>query len=311
LPLAVNRHLPIDMPLIASNQIWRSYYQRAFPDIRKINVSDTFPLDNTTCPDFEAKKLRQAYRAAVSFTDRNIGMVLGKLRELGLYDSTIICFISDHGYQLGDNDQWGKHTNFEHATHVPAMLRLPPAFYPGFKPGRSAAFVEEVDLFPTLVEVAIGNQLPRCPENLPAARQIDTCTEGLSFAPLLMNGSHPWKQASFSQYQRGANMGYTVRVDGWRYTEWAAFNRSRAATGPDWTKLQGVELYAHGATGANDCTYNYEHRNVVKDAANKAVSERLRKLLHSGWRQALPGAALHQASLVMPTGWMDKNSAYV
>lgn len=91
----------------------------------------------------------------MSFTDRNIGLVIDKLKDMGLYDSTIISFIGDHGFQLGDNDQWGKHTNFEHATHVPAMLRLPPVQFPDFAPGRTTALVEAVDLFPTLVDVAI------------------------------------------------------------------------------------------------------------------------------------------------------------
>lgn len=56
----------------------------------------------------------------------------------------------------GDNDEWGKHDNFEHATRIPFMVRLPQRLFPKFSPGRSRAFVETVDLFPTLVELALG-----------------------------------------------------------------------------------------------------------------------------------------------------------
>ena len=28
----------------------------------------------------------------------------------------------DHGWHLGDHGRWNKHTNFEHATHVPMLI---------------------------------------------------------------------------------------------------------------------------------------------------------------------------------------------
>jgi iduronate 2-sulfatase len=112
---------------------------------------------------------------------------------------------ADHGYQLGDNGQWGKHTDFEHATHIPFLVRLPSASFPKFTPGaRSAAFLENVDLFPTLVELAMPDEaaVPLCPIDANATRAIELCTEGVSFAPLLMDLNATWKSASFSQYHR-------------------------------------------------------------------------------------------------------------
>ena len=49
--------------------------------------------------------LAQAYRAALSFTDRNIGVVLDGLDEVGIAETTIVALWADHGYQLGDNAQ--------------------------------------------------------------------------------------------------------------------------------------------------------------------------------------------------------------
>ena len=139
------------------------------------------------------------YRAALSFTDRNIGEMLGAAKAHGLYDDAIVLLWADHGYQLGDNGQWGKHTDFEHATRIPFMVRLPPSAFPRFRPGRSAAFVENADLMPTLAELAIGDTVPRCPADADASRATMLCTDGLSFAPVLAEPAVKWKAGSFSQ----------------------------------------------------------------------------------------------------------------
>ena len=129
---------------------------------------------------------------------------------------------------FGDNNQYGKHTNFEHATRIPFMMKLPTATWPGFRPGRTSALVENVDLFPTLAELGAQAPLKTCPVDAVRSRATKECTEGLSFAPLLTGASAGasagWKRASFSQYNRQgealpkAVMGYSIRVPGWRYT---------------------------------------------------------------------------------------------
>ena len=120
------------------------------------------------------------------------------------------------------------------------MMKLPTAIWPEFRPGRTSAMVENVDLFPTLAELGAGAPLKMCPADAARSRATKECTEGLSFAPLLtgasgsrgrMGGaaeslapSNVWKRASFSQYNRqgealpNAVMGYSIRVPGWRYT---------------------------------------------------------------------------------------------
>jgi hypothetical protein len=90
----------------------------------------------------------------------------------------------------------------------------------------------------SLVELATGVTMARCPKDVHASRLTPTCTEGLSFMPVLLpppasaatapvsRGPRPsatptWKRASFSQYERLGEtvMGYTARVAGYRYTE--------------------------------------------------------------------------------------------
>ena len=278
------------------------------PDVNKSGAGGTltpdFPFDNTTYPDWKAKELRRAYWAAVSYTDANIGLVLDALHASPFANSTIVALWGDHGYALGDNDEWAKQTNFEHATHIPFMISVP-----GLAPGVSHALVEEVDLLPTLVQASTlgsGSQratVPPCPADTQTSRATSLCTEGFSLLPLLRNSSAVWGRGAWSQFVRKASqcdcpagskaatcncnvtagnipgstgtiMGYTLRVDAYRYTVWVFFNQTAAA--PDFTQVVGEELYLHDEHPL-PVTWGVEHTNVIRDPQHQAVAERLRK----------------------------------
>ena len=94
-----------------------------------------------------AQMVIQAYRASVSFVDAQVGRVLRALKETGLEDNTLVVFLSDHGYHLGEHGHWQKQTLFEEATRVPFILRNPDELN-----SHAAEFapVELVDLYPTV-----------------------------------------------------------------------------------------------------------------------------------------------------------------
>ncbi len=208
-------------------------------------------------PDETALSLIRGYRACISFMDAQLGKVLDELDRLGLRDNTIVVFLGDHGYHLGENGIFTKMTNFELGTHAPLIVSVPGQKTTG-KTTRS--LVEFVDIYPTLAELA-GLPLP-------------AHLEGASFAPLFANPDRPWKQAVFSQYLRPGKdkfMGRSVRVDRWRYTEWVNGKQESA----------GIELYDE----VNDPKENV---NVAGEAANKAVIADMAKLLKAGWKNAKP-----------------------
>lgn len=108
------------------------------------------PEGARTDPEWH-KQLRHAYAAATSYVDEQVGRVLRAVEELGLAENTIIVIWSDHGFALGEQGIWGKHSLYEAALKAPLFIR-----YPGMpEPGPiSPAIVETIDIYPTLTDLA-------------------------------------------------------------------------------------------------------------------------------------------------------------
>jgi iduronate 2-sulfatase len=135
-----------------------------------------------------------------------------------------------------------KHTNFEDATHAPMMVHIPGRTDGGIT---TEALTEFVDLFPTLVDAANLPPLELCPED---SDKTMLCREGSSLMPLIDDPKLPnWKNRVFSQCKRdGGYMGYTMRTDKYRYTEWVQFKYAPEYK-PNWNNLTATELYDHEA----------------------------------------------------------------
>jgi uncharacterized sulfatase len=196
----------------------------------------------------QEEKLRQfkrAYFASVTFVDAQVGRVLDALDRLKLSDNTIVVLFGDHGWSLGEHGQWQKQLLFEEAARVPFIITLP-------KPQTTepcARTVELVDIYPTLADLC----------NLRAPANLD----GRSLRPLLENPKARWMVPAITQQVRtdGSTriMGYSLRTERWRYTEW------------DGGKA-GVELYDH----VDD---PHEWHNISKDSKYAKVVSDMKRLL--------------------------------
>lgn len=212
--------MPAAAPAIAFHQ---SEELRGYTDIP----------DKGVIPDGKVKELLQGYYAAVSYTDAQIGKLLDELDRLHLTNNTIVVLLSDHGFHLGEQGMWGKSTNFENATRVPLIISAPGIVR---QPGHTVALAELIDLYPTLTNLC-GLGSPDAPA-------------GISLAPVLKNATVKGKTYALSQFIRpyGAlsnaaritTMGYSLRTDTYRFTEWYDVKTHA---------LVATELYDHTIDG--------------------------------------------------------------
>jgi len=214
--------------------------------------------------DEQALSLIHGYYACVSYIDTLIGRVISELERLGLRENTIIILWGDHGWQLGEHGLWCKHTNFETSVLSPLIISVPGQQSAGTK---TDALVEFVDIYPSLCELC-GIPLP---DGL----------EGSSFRPLIENPNREWKKAAFSQYPRRINgqkggMGYSIRTDHYRYTEW---------TLPG-TSYLSRELYDHYVDPK-------ENVNIAYRPENAMLVTQLSNQLHEGWRKENPVSKIY------------------
>jgi iduronate 2-sulfatase len=197
----------------------------------------------------QEREVIRAYYASISFMDANVGRLLDALDRLKLTENTIVVFMSDHGYSLGEHGQWMKQLLFEESARSPLIIAGPGV---RAKAAASPRVVEYLDLYPTLADLA----------GVAPPREI----EGRSLRPLLQQPDAAWNHPALTQVRRGNGsdgffMGYSIRTERWRYTEWDDSRR-------------GTELYDEKADSG-------ELHNRAGDAAYADIVQELKSLLRS------------------------------
>ncbi len=215
-----------------------------------LGSTQPWPLFGVT--EDQARECKQAYYAAISFVDAQIGRLLEAMDRLKLWEKTVVVFWSDHGYHLGEHGLWMKQSLFEESARVPMIVVAPGAKGNG---KASARTVEFVDVYPTLADLA-GVAAPK---NL----------AGASLRPLLEDPSKAWERPAFTQVQRGGFPGHSVRTERWRYIEWDG-------------GAQGTQLYDHDADPR-------EQKNLAADPQHAKVMEELKAHVKKNWPVRVTG----------------------
>ncbi|MHC4705990.1 MAG: sulfatase-like hydrolase/transferase [Planctomycetota bacterium] len=134
------------------NFVFLHYYDPHFtyepPEPFASKFRNVPPPENVTTK-FE-QVLFDGYAGEIAYTDHCIGQVVDKLRQLGLYDSTLIIITSDHGEMLGQHGE-GFHGYFlyQPALRVPLIFKLPQSS----EHRRITSTVGLVDIVPTVCSV--------------------------------------------------------------------------------------------------------------------------------------------------------------
>lgn len=152
--------------------------------------------------DSQARKQKTlaAYYASVQFMDAQVGRILAKLEERQLATNTIVVFTSDHGYHLGEHELWQKMSLHEESVRVPLVLSVPQQ-----SPGVSASLVEQIDIYPTLADLA----------GLP----IPAHCQGKSLRPIL---NHPNQQIRDAVYCLRRRNDHLYRTKDWALIHYRA-----------------------------------------------------------------------------------------
>ncbi|MCC6682005.1 MAG: sulfatase [Phycisphaeraceae bacterium] len=257
-------HLPFNAP----KQYWDMYDPEAIPgpdpataprnvpeialhNYKELRGYTDMPQEGPPTPQ-QVKHLRHGYFAAISYVDAQIGKVLDELDKLGLADNTIVVFWSDHGYHIGEHAIWSKTSNFERDAQVPLIISVPGMANAG---QQCDALVELLDLYPTVADLA----------GLAAPHPL----EGKSLRPVLENPTVEVREAALTQHPRppygekAQVMGYSIRTQGYRYTEWRAIDSG---------DLVARELYDHQQD-------DIESVNIVDEPALVEQVQQLHELL--------------------------------
>lgn len=112
------------------------------------------------------------YISAINRLDYNLGKLTDKLKELGIYDDTIIIYTSDHGAHFKTRNAEYKRSCHDASIHTPLIIRGG-----NFKGGiREKRLSSLIDLPPTLLSMS-GIEIPDSYMGVDLSKQIDKSEE--------------------------------------------------------------------------------------------------------------------------------------
>ncbi|MEX0988047.1 MAG: sulfatase [Bacteroidales bacterium] len=214
------------VPLIAPENCFAAYPEDEV-ELPSVRIGENVPEEALRrqndkifgMSDLQKRQTIGGYMASVRFMDQQVGRLLDALDRLELRDETIVIFLSDHGYNLGEHDCWSKISLWEGSVRTPVIISVPDFDYNN---GTSCSLITElIDLYPTLTELCgFKGQEPGI-------------LQGKSLTAYLSGEikEEPDAYAYTVSYQ---GHDATIRNQRWRYTRWGE------AIG-----TQNEELYDH------------------------------------------------------------------
>jgi arylsulfatase len=198
---------PLPHVSLQAPQKWIDYYHKKFGDEKPFLGGSYFPC----------RYPRATYAAMVSTLDEQVGQIVKKLKEMNVYENTIIIFCSDNGptYNGGSDSPWfdsggpfksergwGKGFVYEGGIRVPLIMQWPGKIKRGSKSDLISA---TWDAMPTICEI-VGIKPP--PD-----------INGISFLPTLLGRAnqqktHPYLYWEFPAPAYGGQQ--AVRMGKWK-----------------------------------------------------------------------------------------------
>lgn len=193
---------PVPHVALQAPKRWVDHYVKKFGDEKPYTGNKGY---------YPCRYPHATYAAMISYLDENIGKLVAKLKELGIYDNTLIIFTSDNGptFNGGADSPWFhsagvlgsdlkriKGSLYEGGIRVPMIAEWPGKIKPGTETDHISAFW---DVFPTLCDLA-GIKTP---EGL----------DGISMLPTLLNEDRQ-QEHEYLYWELGRNQ--AIRMGYWK-----------------------------------------------------------------------------------------------
>jgi N-acetylglucosamine-6-sulfatase len=207
----------------------------------------------------------RAYTATIKSVDDSIGRVYETLKAMGQLDNTVLVFMSDNGFFLGEHGMTDKRTMHEPSIRVPLLVRYPGLIRPGTVIKQQ---VLNVDFAPSILDICGAEPL----ENV----------HGKSWKGLLarrgglVGKTTGWRRSWYYCCDYEKQFPYTPNVRGVRTDEWKYVHYPNGDDKPDMYK---AELY-------NLKDDPGETKNLIDDPRYAGKVKQLKVELHRLMAQA-------------------------
>jgi arylsulfatase A-like enzyme len=192
--------------------------------------------------------------------DENIGRVLDYLDKSGLAENTVVFYMSDNGFLLGEHGLIDKRAMYEESMRVPLLAYCPGLIKAGSK---IEQMVQNIDIAPTILDIA----------GVKAPNDMD----GKSFLPLLTGNDIPWRDSVFYEYFWERHYPQTptmhgIRTDRYKYIHYYGI----------WDTDELYDLQ-NDPNEMNNLIKSPEHQTLVKE-----LNSRMYKWLENTNGMAIP-----------------------
>ena len=224
----------------AQQQAMLDYYRPIYADLQKQNPQGRDLIE------WKYQRYMRDYLATAASLDRNIGRALDYLDRRGLAGNTIVIYISDQGFYLGEHGWFDKRFMYEESFRTPLVVRYPEKVKPG---SVSKQLVMNLDIGPTILDIA----------GLPVPAEM----QGRSILPQLKNPRKKGREAMYYHYYENGEHAVSPHF---------GISTKRYKLIRFYEKVEGWELYDLQRDPG-------ENNNVINDKRYQKIRRRLEKEL--------------------------------
>lgn len=156
---------------------YETFYKPIREDLHKKN------LTGKALAEWKFQRYMRDYMATAHSMDKNIGRMLDYLEKNNLKENTIVIYMSDQGFYMGEHGWFDKRFMYEESFRTPMILSYPKLKHKGTT---SESYVMNIDLTPTFLELA-GVKIP-------------ADVQGKSLLPIFNKKDAPIRESVFYHY---------------------------------------------------------------------------------------------------------------